>query len=76
LLWENGFQLQTGHGAEGSRSSDSGEFPSVGDTEDWPTPRLIADAAKASGMPVLWAWMTLLLGAAVVLAGGLFFCSG
>ena len=44
--------------------------------EDWPTPWLIADAAKASGMPVLWAWMTLLLGAAVVLAGGLFFCSG
>jgi hypothetical protein len=76
LLWENGFQLEAGHGSGGSRSSDSRGFPSVGDMEDWATPWLIAEAAKASGMSVLWAWTTLLLGAAVVLAGGLVFCSG
>jgi hypothetical protein len=44
--------------------------------EDSATPWLVAEATKAWAMSVRWAWMSLLLGTTVVLAGGLLFCSG
>jgi hypothetical protein len=43
--------------------------------EDWATPWLIAEATKASGMSVLWLWVSLLLGIAIVLAGGILICA-
>ncbi|WP_185975929.1 hypothetical protein [Mycolicibacterium sp. 018/SC-01/001] len=38
--------------------------------EDPTTPWLIAEASVSAGMPATWAWLTLLLAAVVVLAGG------
>lgn len=39
--------------------------------EDPTTPWLIAEVAASAGMSVRWAWLTLLFGALVVLAGGM-----
>lgn len=39
--------------------------------EDWATPWLIAEATTASRLSPLWAWAITLLGAAVILVGGL-----
>ncbi|WP_157850924.1 hypothetical protein [Mycolicibacterium obuense] len=39
--------------------------------EDPTTPWLIAQASVSAGMSVTWAWLTLLLGALVVSAGGI-----
>lgn len=39
--------------------------------EDPTTPWLIAEASATAGVPASWAWVTLALGAAVVLIGGL-----
>jgi hypothetical protein len=39
--------------------------------EESATPWLIAEATVASGASPLWAWLTLLSGAAAVLAGGI-----
>ncbi|KRE28367.1 hypothetical protein ASG82_06660 [Mycobacterium sp. Soil538] len=38
--------------------------------EDPTTPWLIAEATASAGLSAAWVWLTLALGAAVVLAGG------
>jgi hypothetical protein len=43
--------------------------------EDPATPWLIAEATTA-GLSVLWVWVTLLAGTAVVVTGGILFCHG
>lgn len=43
--------------------------------EESPTPWLIAQAIESSGIAVLWVWVGVLLGAALVLLGGILFCA-
>ncbi|MDA2890154.1 hypothetical protein PDG61_04465 [Mycolicibacterium sp. BiH015] len=43
--------------------------------EDSPTPWLIAQAIESAGIKELWFWAAALLGAALVLIGGMLFCA-
>ncbi|MGE0214623.1 hypothetical protein [Mycolicibacterium sp.] len=43
--------------------------------EETPTPWLIAEAVNASGASVMCVWVSMLVGAAMVLLGGILLCA-
>ncbi|KMO77828.1 hypothetical protein MOBUDSM44075_01736 [Mycolicibacterium obuense] len=61
----------TGDARRRRRRSDRVFLSIVAPVEDPTTPWLIAQASVSAGMSVTWAWLTLLLGALVVSAGGI-----